>query len=942
MTLKKFLYLYILIGYTIVSAQHKIAIKANLNAEKKIITIQQTIEYHNTSSDTLSELFFHDWANAFSAKTTELGKRFSEDFLKRFYYAKDDERGRTVIQTFLASNNVVNWNRYKDNADIIQLQLNEVLLPDEKVTLQIQYQVKIPSEKFTRYGYYDNGDFHLKYWHIVPAVYTDEWHIYSHKNLDDLYAPASDYQIDFTFPEKYTLKTELNITEQKAENYLTTLKFSGDDRNKVDLYFVQEDEAFYSFKIDHIEFISNIEDNDLIPEMKSVATSRIFEFLEKRLGKYPFEKLLVSESDYKNNPVYGLNQLPDILRPFPDGFQYEIKQLKSITEAYLENTIIANLREESWVIDGIHIFLMMDYVDQYYPKMKIIGKLSEYFGVRWFHLADLEFNDQYYLAYKNMARLFLDQSLDTPKDKLVKFNANIANAYKAGIGFKYLEDYLEDDNIIQNSMAEFYQQHLLRPSSPIDFQKILSANAASKNKNVDWFFEDYISTKEKLDFKIKSVKKRKDSIEVTIKNFRNNSMPISLAGLRGDQLVSKTWVDSIAGTKTVTIPNEDLDKLALDYEQRIPEVNRRNNYKNLNWIQNRPFQFRFFQDAEDPRYSQVFFIPEFEFNIYDGFTIGSKFYNKTLIRRNFDYKVTPFYGLKSNKLLGSAALSYRHQVAEHDLYLIKYIVSGNMFSYAPDLLFRRFSPTVQFFYRPEDLRSNKVQVTTIRSINVMRERAEENPVSTPDYSVFNVRHVYSDFNLTNFQSLLVDYQIAKNFSKISTTLNYRKLFLNNRQVNLRFFAGTFLYNDTEKDGDFFSFALDRPTDYLFDYNYLGRSEDTGLTSQQIILAEGGFKSKLDNQFANQWITTLNADTNIWNWIYLYGDAGFIKNRNTSPEFVYDSGIRLSLVQDYFELFFPLYSNKGWEIAQPEYDTRIRFIVTLSPETLIKLFTREWY
>lgn len=44
---------------------------------------------------------------------------------------------------------------------------------------------------------------------------------------------------------------------------------------------------------------------------------------------------------------------------------------------------------------------------------------------------------------------------------------------------------------------------------------------------------------------------------------------------------------------------------------------------------------------------------------------------------------------------------------------------------------------------------------------------------------------------------------------------------------------------------FFSFALDRPTDYLFDFNYLGRSEDTGLVSQQIIIAEGGFKSQLD-------------------------------------------------------------------------------------------------
>ncbi|RZS93697.1 metalloprotease [Aquimarina brevivitae] len=939
MTLKKLLYCSILISCQFISAQHRIGIEASLDDKKKIIAIDQTIEYHNTSSDTLTEIFFLDWANAFSGKTTELGKRFSEDFLKRFYYAKEEERGRTVIQSFTSNDKYLTWNRYKDLSDIIQVQLNSPLLPGERVSFQLTYQVKIPSEKFTRYGYYDNGNFHLKYWHIIPAVYTDNWVLYSHKNLDDLYAPMMDYDIKLTFSDKYTLKTELNSNSQTATNSKKTIALSGANRNKVDLYFVQQD-LFYSFDLGHTEFLSDIEDNDLGNEMKLVATQRIFDFLEFRLGSYPFDKLMVSESDYKNNPVYGLNQLPDFLRPFPDGFQYEVKQLKSITEAYLENTLFINPREEAWVVDGIHILLMIDYVNQYYPKMKIVGNLSEIFGLRWFHLADLEFNDQYYLAYKNMARLMLDQPLNTPKDRLVKFNANIANAYKAGIGFKYLEDYLEDDNIIQNSIREFYEKYSLKYATQHNFKEILTKN--SSTKSVAWFFEDYIPTKEKLDFKIKKVKKREDSLEVTIKNFRNNAMPISLAGIRDDQLISKTWIESVPGTKKITIANPDLDKLALDYEQKVPEINRRNNYRNLKWIFNRPLQFRFFQDAEDPRYSQVFFIPEFEFNIYDGFTVGSKFYNTTLIRRDFNYKITPFYGIKSNKLLGSAGFSYRHQIGDHDLYMIKYIFSGNMFSYAPDLLFRRFSPTIQFFYRPEDLRSNQGQVTTIRSINVLRERNEENPVTTPDYSVFNVRHQFSDFNLTNFKSFLVDYQIAKNFSKISTTLNYRKLFLNNRQINLRFFAGTFLYNDTEKDGDFFSFALDRPTDYLFDYSYLGRSEDTGFTSQQIILAEGGFKSKLDNQFANQWITTFNADTNIWNWIYLYGDVGFIKNRNVAPEFVYDSGIRLSLVQDYFEVFFPLYSNKGWEVGQPDYDERIRFIVTLSPETLIKLFTREWY
>ena len=136
--------------------------------------------------------------------------------------------------------------------------------------------------------------------------------------------------------------------------------------------------------------------------------------------------------------------------------------------------------------------------------------------------------------------------------------------------------------------------------------------------------------------------------------------------------------------------------------------------------------------------------------------------------------------------------------------------------------------------------------------------------------------------------------------------------------------------------------MDRPTDYLFDYNYYGRSEDTGLFSQQLIIAEGGFKSQLEPAFANQFIATLNGSTNIWKWIFVYGDIGVVKNRGQSIKGVWDTGIRASLVADYFELYFPLYSSLGWEPGLPNYDQRIRFIVTLDLKTLLGLFTREWY
>ena len=96
------------------------------------------------------------------------------------------------------------------------------------------------------------------------------------------------------------------------------------------------------------------------------------------------------------------------------------------------------------------------------------------------------------------------------------------------------------------------------------------------------------------------------------------------------------------------------------------------------------------------------------------------------------------------------------------------------------------------------------------------------------------------------------------------------------------------------------------------------------------------------RFANDYLATVNTSVNLWKWIEVYGDAGFVKNKGVSGKFVYDSGVRLNLLTDYFELYLPVYSNNGWEVSQPNYGEKIRFIVTLSPKTLIGLFTRQWF
>jgi hypothetical protein len=919
-------------------AQHEVRIEAQLHPQTKTLSIRQEVVFKNTSNDTLRVLYFNDWANSFSNKTSPLARRFAENFESSFHFEKKEDRGRTeMLSVTDANGRTLLWGR-GNAVDILEIPLEVPLYPNESKSLNFSYNVKVPDAKFTRFGVTDSGEYRLRYWYLSPAVYDGSWHAYSNKNTDDLYAPPMDFTITLTVPEVYSLASALNISSETTENGFTTTLLEGDNRTEVPLY-LELLPTFETIVTDKVNVVTNLRDEKVTPPIRALVVDRIAHFLGDQLGQYPFEKLLISDADYRNSPVYGLNQLPDFISPFPDGFEYDMEQLKTMTRAYIETTLPLHKRNDHWLIGALQIHLMMEYVDTYYPKMKIIGNLSNFWVIRWAHAADLEFNDQYPLLYLNMARNNLHQSLTTPRDSLVKFNESIASDYYGGKGLQYLEDYLGSE-VLAKTIEEFYDTHVLKLSSSKDFRELLEKHS---QKPVDWFFENYVGSRKTIDFKIKKVKRQGDSLEVTIKNKKYNRMPVSLYGMASDSTVLKTWVPPFDTTATVTIPSQNIDKLVLNKEGIITEFNRRNNYKNLKGLLNRPIQFRLFQDVEDPDYNQLFFMPIFEFNLYDGFTVGPKLYNKTVLPKGIHYKLEPQYGFRSKTIVGSGSIVYTQLLDKGDLYSMRYGFSGNYFSYDRDLFYRRFTPFMTFAFRNnDDLRDNEKQFINLRSVNVARDENPNDPDQDPNYSVFNFQYVYSNPNLINFYRGVVDYQISSKFSKVSLEFEYRKLFLNNRQINLRFFAGAFLFNDTGLNEDFFSFALDRPTDYLFDYNYYGRSEDTGLFSQQLIIAEGGFKSQLEPAFSNSWLTTANASTNIWKWIYAYGDIGLVHNKNQGVECVYDSGVRLSLVADYFELYFPVYSNLGFEPGLPNYDQRIRFIVTLSPKTLLSLFTRKWY
>lgn len=917
--------------------QHSVRVNAVLNDSLRSFYVQQEIVYHNNSPDTLSGIYLNDWINAFDHKRTPLARRFFEDHDRDFHFSGEEKRGRTTINSISNAHfEPLLWERPQTAPDLIFVKADSVIAPGEQFIVKLNYSVRIPSDSFTRFGYSRLGDYKLRYWFLTPGVYDNGWEVYSHKNLNDLYLPKLDIDINLRIPTYFAaispLRTESITTE--AEDKI--VRFTGTERLDPEI-FLTRTYVFEEYETPHFHVMTNMDDDGLSPVMKSHLLRQISEFVYKHLGKYPHQHMLSTQEEYSANPIYGLNQLPKFVRPFPEGFNYELKQLKTLTGNYLRNTLLLNPRHEKWIIDAIQTYLMMEYLDQHYPDMKILGSLSEVIGVRWSHLSDLEFNDQYPLLYMHMARRDLDQALSTPQDSLVMFNKNIANAYKAGVGLKYLDAFLQDTSV-SVSIKEFYNTYRLKEVEESDFRRILEKNAS---KDISWFFDDYVNTNKKIDFKIRNIEKQGDSLEVTIRNKTSANVPVPIYGLKNEGVVHKEWVENIGKLKTVRIPAKGVDRVALNYEGSVPEVNQRDNYMALNNILNKPFQFRLLKDIEDPRYTQLFLMPEVQYNLYDGLSIGPKIYNTTLMSRNFEFQVTPLYGLGSQTMVGGASFSHVIRFHDQELYAIQYGASANRFSYGYNLFYERLTPFLSLNFRSSDLRNGVQERISLRNVNVYRDQNPARPLEVPEYSVFNMNYSYRQPGMIENYTGNIDFQLAEKFSKSSVTFEYRKLLKNNRQIKVRFFGGAFLYNDLTSS-DYFSFALDRPTDYLFDYNYYGRSETSGIFSQQIIMAEGGFKSRLEPQFANQWITTVNGSTTIWKWVYAYGDVGLVKNKYKSAKFLYDSGIRLSLIENYFEIFLPVYSSEGWEFNQGDYDQRIRFIATLDIPTIIKLFTREWF
>jgi len=897
-------------------------INANLNSESKTLEINQIMKFKNTSDISLKEIILEDWSNSYVDNRTNLAKRISDEYSRSFSFAKKKQRGSTKIKT-INSVYIDSWRRSSNTSDIIEVHLNKSLKPGESIELEINYTVKLPDSKFTGYGF-DNDNFYLKNWLIVFSnISNSNWYSQSNLNLDDQSLKKSGYKLKISFDKDYYLFSNLIKNNTEVINNLKSVSLSGSGIKDVRINLLIE-ENYKRFQNNKNEIETDIFKSSSLEDAE-IKVDRVNNFVKDYFNDHSNIKLLVPKIDYDSNPFYGLNQLPSFISPFSDEFLEEIIFLKSFVINYLNHIINLNKRESHWIYKGLEIFIINKYINDFYPNVKFLGRLSGISFLENYEVSKIDFNDLFLNYSEYVQRLNLHQTDDQSSEYLTRINQEIASPYHSGVGLIYVE----------NLIGEKDFRNLIEKINNINTRKELNSLFLNYNKaDLSWFIDDYIGKRQSLDLKFKRF--NKNELQVEEKN--NISIPYSIGFLKNDSIIQK---NNFEDYNKIEVPNIDFDYIVINPIVSLPESNKSNN-----WVYNKsksnlkPLRIKLIGDLENPKYKALYLRPEVTYNLYDGISPGFNILNKGLKNKPFSYEVFTQYASKEETLVGSLNFKYQinNEVKNNYSTVFNLFYTTNHFD--ENLRYQVFSPSIRVNFRDnKNLRSKIKKSFTLSLFNVNKDTYVQSNNSLDNYSIYNLGYYYSDIGIIRYLKSSINTEFSDNFGKINLVFDYRKLLKSNRQFQARVYLGKFFWNNDQFDN--FNYNLERSSGYLFSQNYLGRSERTGLLSQQFIMAGGGFKSFFNDPTTNNFILTSNLNVGIWKWIEGYLDIGILKDSGEDSRYYYGTGLRLNLLPDFFELYFPISSSNGFELNDFRYNNKIRFIVSYNLESLSRLFSRRW-
>lgn len=668
-------------------------IHVSLDDEKHQLHASESIEYVNNSDSTLNFIWFHLWPNAYRDGKTALSKQMRQDDDLTLFFSNYRDRGWIDSLNFQVNGVKVRMELDVKNPDICRVFLEKPLNPGEQITITTPFRVQIPRGIFSRLGHLGQA-YQITQWYPKPAVFdNDGWHQMPYLGQGEFYSEFGTFDVHITLPENYVVgatgdlvngNEELEWLNQKVEETKAIdefdyfdLSFPASSASTKTLHYHQEkvhDFAWFADKRYHV-----LKGEVELPKSgRKVTTWAMFTNNEADLWKNSIEYLNDATyyyslwvGDYPYNHVTAVDgvlsegggmEYPNvtIIGESGDAVSLEEVIMHEVGHNWFYGVLATNERDHPWMDEGLNSFIESRYMKRKFPKLMLRdvygGRKLINFGMKLIGVYDMMYSSLLQQVYTVAARANTDQPIESSSESYTSVNYGSVVYAKTAFAFNYLMAYLGEEKM-DEIMSTYFERWKFKHPQPKDFEAIV---IEATGDSLKWFFDDVIRSADKMDYSISQIQKNDDKLRVKVTNNGKVAGPFPVSAFSGDELVETKWFTGTEKSEWIEIPCTDCDRLVIDSEEVVPDINRKNNTMRVNGVFRKveKLQPRLAAYFENPYRSQFALAPTIGWNTYDGFMLGGAIYNDILPANKFSYMIMPMYAFKSKTITGSGRISY--------------------------------------------------------------------------------------------------------------------------------------------------------------------------------------------------------------------------------------------------------------------------------------------
>lgn len=968
-------------------------IDVTLNDSTHTLDAFEKIIYTNHSPDTLNFIWFHLWPNAYKNTETAFAKQRERFLNTSFIFSEEKDRGFIDSLDFHIDGEKAEWEFHPEWIDVAKIHLNQPLLPDEKVTIETPFFVKLP-KVFSRLGH-SGKHYEITQWYPKPAVYDHKgWHPMPYLDMGEFYSEFGSFDVKITLPDNYRIMATGDLVNGELEYaWLDSLAAAGDSLHALNKKAFKkaikeltsgkkEDKKSFTEKLKNL-FTEKVDDKKVTSKMKTLHfhQDKVHDFawfadpewivrkgslfladstreitlwsmyLPKNAEKWENTIEYLHDSGYWYSQFcgdYPYNHISAVDGDMSAGGGMEYPNItvisRSSSKHTLENVIMhevghnwfygilgSNERDHAWMDEGLNEMNNIRYWNKKYGEDGMRYVINEK-TQRKLGPFSIGRNIKYgFFEYMGYSSWVKMGDEEPLETSSNDFNrrANYWLSYSKTLVYSWHLLHFLGEETVNKIMHNYYEDWKFKHPYPENY---FSYFPKYSSKNLNWYTHDVFYETGIVDY---SAAIKND--QAVFKNNGSLTLPFEAAFYNGQgQEISRQWFENVESEKVYHLP-VGTKSVTVDPDGTLPDVNRPNNATSrplaLTWIFDQPQYYK----------HEIFWMPWlFHWNRYNGFSPGLNFFHGLIPGYDHGIRLIPMWDFANNQLIGSLKLS-----KSHNGYAGFYYTDINL-----DLNKHSGQTGIHFKFtgsRKEHLKRYPVWTSTAR---IDYNDIQEGSVDSDYYTAGKVSTGNLEISMKNRPNPFLNYSFStgfkfglleSTFAKVhfATKLNYR---LSKKiRTSLRVWASGYLQsqNIPQQHLTYLSGDIDPEFRSSSIFNRTANQNDLSVGLRQYIPGGPGMRGVLLDDYsgklkaADDWILSLNATLSLPKIPgKLFADAAVVISDNVYFDFGWQTSfgpitMLVPIYQSWDEQSYP--EEKQWLLD------RMRFSINLSNFNIRGLF-----